>query len=415
MGTTDLEYFGWDESQRALLAELHPLLEERADEVVEAFYRHQLSFPETRRHLRDPAVVERLLSKQRDYLLSLAGPEIDDEYRKSRAMIGEVHVRIGLEPAWYLGAYSLYLSLLTPIIREHWVGDRAKADRIESALQRLLLFDSHIAMNAYIGQRERNLEYQNEQLGDSSRRLAKDLEESGVALRETSQRARSAERLADVGVLVAGLAHEIGTPMGVIQGHAQLLEPAVTDDAAHWRLRTIREQVERIQRIIQSLLNMARPGRRRQSPVDLAALAQTTLAFVGEKLARRGVEATTEMEPAPSVLGEPERLQQVLLNLFLNAADAMPDGGKLRVSLRADADEVELRVSDTGAGIPEELRGRIFEPFFTTKAAGEGNGLGLAVAHGIVTEHGGELDVAESGASGTVFRLRLPIAARSTN
>jgi signal transduction histidine kinase len=409
MGTSDLDYFGWDESQRVLLAELGPLLEDRADEVVEAFYRHQLAFPETRHHLRDPAVVERLLSKQREYLLSLAGPVIDDAYRESRVAIGEIHVRIGIDPVWYLGAYSLYLSLLTPIIREHWVSDRAKADRIESALQRVLWFDSQIAMSAYIGRRERDLQYQNEQLGDSSRRLAKDLEETGVALRETSQRAHSAERLADVGVLVAGLAHEIGTPMGVIQGHAQLLEPAVQDESARWRLRTIREQVERIQRIIQSLLNMARPGRRRQSPVDLGALAQTTLAFVAEKLARRGVEASTTLEPAPSVIAEPERLQQVLLNLFLNAADAMPDGGKLEVSLHANEAEVELRVSDTGAGIPKDQQERIFEPFFTTKAAGEGNGLGLAVAHGIVTEHGGELDVLESGASGTTFRIRIPI------
>ncbi len=410
MSNADLEYFGWDESQRALLAEALPLFEEHAEEVVEAFYRHQLAFPETRHHLRDPDVVERLLAKQRAYLLSLAGPVIDEAYRNSRALIGEVHVRVGIEPGWYLGAFSLYLSLLVPLIREHWSREPGKADRIVAALQRLLLFDAHIAMEAYIGRRERELAYQNKQLGDSSRQLARDLEETGVALRETSQRASSAERLADVGVLVAGLAHEIGTPMGVIQGHAQLLEPAVKDDSARWRLRTIREQVERIQRIIQSLLNMARPGRQRQAPVDLGALAQTTLAFVGEKLARRGIEAVTDLGPAPSVLGEAERLQQVLLNLFLNAADAMPDGGELRLSVHAHDDEIELRVADTGVGIPGDHRERIFEPFYTTKAAGEGNGLGLAVAHGIVTEHGGELDVMESGEKGTVFRLRLPTA-----
>ena len=411
----DLEFFAWDEGQRELLAELGPLFQANADDLVAAFYRHLLSFPETRRHLRDPEVTDRLLQKQREYLLSLAGPVVDDAYRASRVRIGEAHERIGIEPVWYLGAYSLYLSLLIPLVCEHWASDNAKAQRTVTALQRLLLFDAQLAMEAYIGRRERELEYLNAQLGDSSRRLAKDLEKTGVALRQTSERARAAERLADVGVLVAGLAHEIGTPMGVIQGHAKLLEPSMKDDASHWRLRIIREQVARIQRIIQSLLNMARPGQRRQAPVDLGALVESTLAFVKEKLARRGIEAVTLLEPAPSVVGEPERLQQVLLNLFLNAADAMPDGGELRVSLQPSGDELELRVSDTGVGIPADRLDRIFEPFYTTKTAGEGNGLGLSVAQGIVTDHGGELDVVESGSKGTVFRLRLPTSMSPTD
>ena len=415
MSATDLDFFSWDEGERALLTELRPLFEQHAEALVAAFYRHLLSFPETRHHLRDPEVTNRLLASQREYLLSLAGPVVDETYRATRTRIGEVHERIGLEPTWYLGAYSLYMSLITPLVFERWRSEPKQAERAVTALQRLMLFDAQLGMQAYIGKREGELEYLNAQLGDSSRRLAKDLEETGVALRQTSERALAAERLADVGVLVAGLAHEIGTPMGVIQGHAQLLEPSMSDDDSRWRLRTIREQVDRIQRIMQSLLNMARPGRHRQGLVDLGALVSSTLAFIKEKLARHGIEVATDLEPAPSVHGEPERLQQVLLNLFLNAADAMPEGGALRVSLKPQDTVLELHISDTGGGIPQERLERIFEPFFTTKAAGEGNGLGLAVAHGIISDHGGALDVVESSPQGTTFRCRLPLASPIRN
>jgi len=409
MPESEAAYFGWDESHRELLAEFRPVLEAHAGEIVDAFYAHLLAFPETRRFLDDPDVVKRLLATQREYLLSLAGPEIDAAYRASREKIGETHERIGIEPVWYLGAYALYQSLLVPLAHEHWKDEPGKAVRVAIALQRLLFFDAQLAMRAYISKHQGELERVNTELSDSRRRLARDLEETGDALRETSERARAAERLADVGVLVAGLAHEIGTPMGVIQGHAQLLEAAMHDESSRWRLHTIREQVGRIQRIMQSLLNMARPGRHRRMPVDLGALAESTLAFVRDKLARRGIETAIDLGHCPSVPGEPERLQQVLLNLLLNAADAMPDGGMLTVSLAPEDQRLVLRIGDTGSGIPADAIGRIFEPFYTTKAAGEGNGLGLSVAHGIVTEHGGELDVERSDASGTTFRIRLPL------
>ena len=110
------------------------------------------------------------------------------------------------------------------------------------------------------------------------------------------------------------------------------------------------------------------------------------------------------------MLGDPERLQQVFLNLFLNAVDAMPDGGELAVSVRPHANEVEVRVGDTGHGIPAGDLERVFEPFYTTKAAGEGSGLGLAVVQGIVAEHHGAIEVLRSDGAGTEFRLLLPAA-----
>jgi signal transduction histidine kinase len=406
-----LAYFDYGPSDRALLAELASILEKNASNLVSAFYRHLLSFPDTRHLLREPAVKERLLGLQREYLLSLAGPDVDEAYLDHRRSIGEVHERIGLEPRWYLGAYALYLSMLTPLLFEHFAPEPHRAERALVALQKLLLFDASLAMETYIGGRQRELVYLNQELSRSGRELAHDLEAQGARLRQTTQRARSAEQLASIGTLVAGLAHEIGTPMGVIQGHAKLLESKLSDEQARWRLQTIQEQIARISKIMQSLLNMARPVRSARVPVALEALLDGTLAFLREKLQRRGIQVVRSFEPVPSVPGDPERLQQLFLNLFLNAADAMPGGGELRIGLRARDGEVEIEVADSGEGIAEQDLPRVFEPFFTTKPAGEGNGLGLSVAHGIVADHHGTIDVRSESGVGTCFRIVLPLAA----
>jgi signal transduction histidine kinase len=405
------EFFQYGDEERGLLAALRPTLEKHADDLVAAFYRHLLSFPETRRLLRDPRVTERLLGKQREYLVSLAGPQVDAAYVDLRRRIGEVHARVGLGPRWYLGAYALYQSLLAPaILAADLPGGEAMAQRRVVALQRLLLLDASLAIDAYMEGHERDLEYMNRELAASGRRLAKDLEQSTSALRDTTERARAAERLASIGTLVAGLAHEIGTPMGVIQGHAKLLEGAVSGDNARWRLRTIQDQIARISRIIQSLLAMARPGRPRRVTIDVAALLDNTVAFLTEKLARREITVARDYGEVPAVSGDPERLQQVFLNLLLNAADAMPRGGELRIALAPHGPDVEVRIADTGHGIPAGDLERIFEPFYTTKAAGQGSGLGLSVVQGIVAEHHGAIEVVRSDESGTEFRLLLPAA-----
>ena len=403
------DYYQYGPDQQALLAALRPGLEKHADGLVADFYRHLLSFPATRNMLRDPEVTKRLLGVQRDYLLSLAGPVLDDAYVRQRRQIGEVHARLGVEPSWVLGAYTLYLSLLVPVVVECLNGgERTRPTLI--ALQRLLFLDASLTIDAYMERHEQDLERLNQELAASGRRLARDLERSDSALRHTTERARAAERLASIGTLIAGLAHEIGTPMGVIQGHAKLLESAVSGENARWRLRTIQDQIGRISRIIQSLLHMARPGRPRRVPVDLGVVLDGTLAFITEKLGRREIRVLREFSPVSSVLGDPERLQQVFLNLFLNAADAMPDGGELAVSLRPHASEVEVRVADSGHGIPAGDLERVFEPFYTTKAAGEGSGLGLSVVQGIVAEHHGAIEVVRSDSSGTEFRLLFPCA-----
>jgi signal transduction histidine kinase len=404
-------YFDYRDEDRLVLGDLRPVLEKHADALVAAFYRHLLLHPAPRWLLRDPEVKARLLVAQRRYLLSLAGPVLDEAYAAERRRIGETHERIGLEPSWYLGAYALYLALLSPLVLEHFASDTQRAERTILALQKLLLFDASLAMDAYIERREGELEALNRELARSGRELARDLETQGAALRQTTERARAAEQLASIGTLVAGLAHEIGTPMGVIQGHAKLLESKVADDQARWRLQTIQEQIARISKIIQALLNMARPGRSVRVPVALAPLLDDTLAFLGEKLERLGIRVERRYDRERSVRGDPERLQQVFLNLFLNAADAMRgQGGELRIATSGAAGAVVIEVSDSGPGISPEDAARVFDPFFTTKPAGQGSGLGLAVVQSIVTDHGGAIELESRADEGTTFRVVLPAA-----
>ena len=391
------------------LRSLREPLEKHADAFVAAFYRHLLSFQPTRELLRDPKVKDRLLASQRAYLLSLAGPVVDAAFVAERRHIGEVHERVGLEPRFYLGAYALYLSLLTPIVFEVFAREPSRGVDVLVALQKLLMLDAQLAVETYIERRERELQYLTDELAREGRRLARAYEMQRSELRETASRARVAEELASVGTLVAGLAHEIGTPMSVIQGHAKLLEPAVASEDAQWRLRTIQEQIGRISRIIQTLLNLARPRRSRRVPVSVGPLLEATLSFLSEKLQSRGIRVERELSASASVLGDAERLQQLFLNLFLNAIDAMPEGGTLRVALEAAPDGGTcVRVADSGVGICEADLSRIFEPFFTSKPAGEGNGLGLMVCHGIVKDHGGGITVESEVGRGTEFRIGFP-------
>ncbi len=412
-GSADLEqrlsYLGLRAEDFEALRSLREPLEKNADAFVGAFYRHLLSFQPTRELLRDAEVKNRLLASQRAYLLSLAGPVVDETFVAERRRIGEIHERVGLEPRFYLGAYALYLSLLTPIVLETFAHDGSRGADVLIALQKLLLLDAQLAVETYVERRERELQYLTDELAREGRRLASAYETQRSELRQTASRARVAEELASVGTLVAGLAHEIGTPMSVIQGHAKLLEPAVASEDALWRLRTIQEQIERISRIIQTLLNLARPRRSRRVPVSLGPLLEATLSFLAEKLRARGIRVERDLRAAPSILGDPERLEQLFLNLFLNAADAMPDGGELRIGLAPTAEGGTLvRIADTGVGIGEADLPRIFEPFFTSKPAGEGNGLGLMVAHGIVKDHGGTICVESRVGSGTEFRIEYP-------
>lgn len=399
-----------EEADLELLAGLRPLFESCVDEFIDAFYAHLEEFEEPRRLFSDPAVKRRLMRTQRDYVLGMCEPSCTTEFYDERRRIGEAHDRVGLAPRWYLGAYSFFLSFLVPRIIEDAGADSERGLAAANAFQKVLIFDVQVAMEAYVDRQRYELEQLNRKLASASRKLNLEFEHQGRELREAREWARSAEERVAMATLIAGLAHEIGTPMGVIQGHAKLLVPAVTGEDAKWRLETIQEQIGRIAKIIQALLKMSNPERRsRHVSVRLEKVLDITLSFLSENLARNDIELVRRYQAAPTVSGDSERLQQVFLNLFMNAVDAMTAGGTLTVSLASDDDAVEVRVADSGTGISEEDRSRIFDPFFTTKPTGYGTGLGLMMVRTIVAEHGGEIELASPAGLGAEFVIRFPL------
>jgi signal transduction histidine kinase len=407
---TRLAFLDLGPADKERLDALRPLFEERADEVVEAFYAHLLSFSETRAFLTDSSVRDKLLLAQRAYLLSLCDAELDEDYVRDRKDIGRAHVRVGLVPRWYFGAYSLYYSILAPAIFDFYGGSSEKTELVLISLQKILMLDAQLAMEAYVEGREQNLGALAETLVQSEQGLARQIDEQRVELQKTTERARAAERLASVGAIAAGLAHEIGTPMGIIRGHAELLEDFVDGEDGQSRLEIIVEQIDRISNIMQGLLNLARPAEVNREVVELGALLDAVLSFIASKAERQGIEVVRRYDEVPELRGDTDRLQQLFLNLILNAFDAMEEGGRLEVGIsRSGPRHVSVRILDDGVGIsPADLR-LIFDPFFTTKRAGQGSGLGLVVAQEIARDHGGEIEASSVLRVGTEFSILLPL------
>ena len=222
------------------------------------------------------------------------------------------------------------------------------------------------------------------------------------------------EKMASVGLLAAGVAHEVNTPLTGISSFTQmLLDETDPGDPRSRILKKIEQQTFRAAKIVNGLLNLARPGRTETAgPVDVNNVVNEVLALLEPQLAAGSVKVRRELLAGPVVVrGVDFKLQQVFLNLFLNARDAMPRGGWLTIRTRVDGREAVIDVADTGSGIPPELLSRIYDPFFTTKATGKGTGLGLSVIYGVVQEHHGVIECESEPDRGTRFMLRLPLAA----
>ncbi|MFO0748552.1 MAG: ATP-binding protein [Myxococcota bacterium] len=236
---------------------------------------------------------------------------------------------------------------------------------------------------------------------------------------------RHADRLTTVGKLAAGIAHEVGTPLNVITGYAQLVtDEYPPDSAAHQHATIVAQQAHRVAAIIRQLLDFARPRTPKKTSHELGALARQVAAML-QSMAQRSRATLTVTAPAEplSCAVDAGQLQQVLTNLVVNAIHAMPGGGAVaigveRARVRAPTDpggppleRALISVRDAGSGIPPEVLPRIFEPFFTTKDPGDGSGLGLSVSYGIVKEHGGWIEVATELGKGTCFSIYLPLEA----
>lgn len=282
------------------------------------------------------------------------------------------------------------------------------------------------------------------------RRHVGSLEQANRQLREAREEAIRSEKMASIGLLAAGTAHEIGTPLAAIMGYAGLLSEELAGNAEQADyVRRIERDAERIDRIVSDLLNYARPADGLAEECDLNTLVAATVEMLDRQGAFKRVELALTTEPGlPPLLIDPHQVQQVLINLLLNARDAMPDGGRLEIrtadgsftphtalfpageippavrgrrkddfagafrqSFAGDAAEtpcVRIEIADTGTGIEPEHLGKIFDPFFTTKEPGKGTGLGLAISARIVDSFGGRITVDSTVGQGTRFIVWLP-------
>ena len=223
------------------------------------------------------------------------------------------------------------------------------------------------------------------------------------------------EKMVAVGLLAAGVAHEVNTPLTGISSYTQLLRSQMDpkDARIEW-LDKIEKQTFRGAKIVSNLLNFARAGGSDDASLDLSKVMADVLSLVEHQLDKARVRVVKELATdLPSVIGSENKIQQVLFNLILNARDAMPSGGWLTLKTFVEGRDVMVEVSDTGLGIPEADLPRIFDPFFTTKDVGQGTGLGLAVSYGIVQEHGGSIRASSAHGQGSRFEVRLPIERRA--
>jgi signal transduction histidine kinase len=223
------------------------------------------------------------------------------------------------------------------------------------------------------------------------------------------------EKMASIGLLAAGVAHEVNTPLTGISSFTQmLLEGADPQDPKTKVLEKIERQTFRAAKIVNGLLNLSRPGAKSSTEVaavDVNTVLADVLSLLEHQFHLQRVTVRRELNDQPIVvIATEQKLQQVFLNLFLNAKDAMPKGGWLTVSTRSERGQAVVEVSDTGSGIPSEYLARIYDPFFTTKAIGQGTGLGLSITYGIVREHDGTIDCESTVGHGTRFTLRFPLA-----
>jgi signal transduction histidine kinase len=310
---------------------------------------------------------------------------------------------------WTAIASAAYLSYLVPALEEFQFTVEARG---ELSLRILFFFLIGMIVNRFVmGYREENRRYQ---------LLAENLTRANEELKKAQAEARRAERLAALGQLSAGLAHEIRNPLGVIKGSAEILNQKVanSDPLAQELAGYIYTEVNRLSALVTRFLDFARPSRLELHPVDLPALLDRALKSVAEQISSSKVTVKEDYAAqVPQVMVDEQLCDQVFTNLLCNACEAMAEqgGGELRIRIfprnSGFRNEVMVEIEDTGPGIPADLREQIFNPFFTTKKAGVG--LGLAIVTKIVDAHGGAARVRSEPGQGACFQITFPQVEKS--
>jgi len=242
----------------------------------------------------------------------------------------------------------------------------------------------------------------------TTRRQLAELTAANQRLAHAQTELLASERLATVGKLAAGVAHEVGNPLAGILGYLSLAQGKTQDPQLRDFLARIEAEVQRIDQIVRGLLDLGRPAKGAATPVELAPLVENCVRLLGKSAELASVEVEISVEPGLMARADPGPLAQILINLLLNAAQAMGGRGRVQVLGRRDGDRVRLELSDSGPGIPAAVLPHIFEPFFTTRERGHGTGLGLAISLHLATTMGGSLTAGNRPEGGARFTLALP-------
>lgn len=270
------------------------------------------------------------------------------------------------------------------------------------------LTDAFARMTGALKQSDDQLQSLNRQLEKKVAERTALLEEKSLQLIKTQEELLRQEKLAAIGSLASGVAHEINNPAAIIRGNVEILQMSMTRNAPEQEeLREIMKQVERVSLITQNMLSFAGRQDLHQEQVALDRLLEDILAQVSHQVPLGEVRIELELIPdLPRIPGDKERLRQVFTNIILNALQALAGQGSLHISAQPQAEQLIISIRDSGPGIPEELREKIFNPFFTTKR--QGTGLGLSVSYGIIQAHGGQIEMRSAADGGSEFLLSLP-------
>lgn len=336
----------------------------------------------------------------------------------SRRLLGVLKISIPLRSAMaavsentrrHLFRFSFITAVLAACIwLIVWVFVHRPLNQLMSAMERVGEGNLKVAMTP-CGSREWRV------VSDRFNRMVQELREDKETIEQLHHAQLShADRLASLGELSAGLAHEINNPLASIKGAVQVMRDGMENPAHKETLTRIDGELTRMTKTINNLLNYARPQPLQARETDLSEVLDNAFFLVGKPMEEKRIEIDKRIPKGlPMLRLDREQMTQVFVNLFLNAIQAMSFGGRLGVNVKAVQGLTEVRVSDTGPGIPPEHFQKIFEPFFTTKS--KGTGLGLAIARRIVKAHGGELSVDRRPEGGTVFKVQLPVSPEAEN
>ena len=381
---TRLSFLKFNQQDEEHLKALSEVFAPHIPDIVHSFYQHLQGFEETASLLTDELITTRLLEAQRNYLERLTAGNYDQDYAAERSQIGYTHNRVGLEPRWYIGTYSLYINLLVPLICQAYRDEPERLQNALLALTKILMLDMQLAIDAYIERQQ--------------------LEAHII----------QSERFAAIGQLAARVAHEIRNPLSSVALNLDLLADEVADgpkiDVAEAKdlLQSIDNEVERLANIVSEYLEFARLPRFEFEHESLNTVVQTFCDFIEPQLQQAQITFSIELaENLPFTLLDAEQIQCVLHNLFKNAIEAMPSGGEFSIRTSVESSRIVLRVSDTGVGISPPDQKRIFDPFFTTKK--DGTGLGLSLVGEIIKQHQGTILCRSVVDQGTQFIITFPI------